>query len=138
MARTATNYAEAQAQLRKYTALRTRFDNPSKDTRKEKLYDRMIAAVKSAFPDISLTADYSIPPDTHEETTQAPLFDLAALANSFPISSIAPQGSSAAPPPLSSSDGGDSGLFGLSKQTVYLLGAGIVVVGVAFFFVLRK
>ena len=138
MARQPTNYIEAQSQLRKYTSLRTRFDNPNKDTRRERLYDRAIAAIKSAFPDISLTADYATPLDAQEETTPQPLFDIPALANSYPISSLAPQGSGALPAPLSSADGGDSGLFGLSKQTVYLLGAGLVLIGVAFFFVLRK
>ncbi len=131
-----TSYADAQVQFRRYTQLRSKVDNPNKDTKKERIYDRILNGINAAFPGLDLTKDYSVAGDSQAETAPAPMFDIAALADSFPISSIAPTGSNAPPAPLDGAN--DSGLFGLTKQTVYLLGAAIVVIAVAFFFVIKK
>src|SRR5262245_49275315 len=96
-----TTYADAQSQLRALTYERALIGAP--DTRTERkragVIDQTIAALNSVFKDLSLTADYSVAADTHDETAPAPLFDLPAFANSIPIAGIGPSGSNPSPMP---------------------------------------
>jgi hypothetical protein len=129
-----TTYLEAQSRYRQITyqkGLLGDIDTP-REVKKAGVFDATIEAIKKAFPDLSLSKDYTIPVEANDTERPATIEEIAALANSIPIPSLGAQGSTA--PPLTT----EGATTGIDSKTWLLIGiVGAVVLG-AVFFMFRK